>query len=71
MQMKEIYKWNIPLISCTVQVYEQLQKISCENLGQNRCCQIFQINPQKAILGIRTSKATWGQMWVHHENGYN
>jgi hypothetical protein len=29
------------------------------------------INPQKATLGIWTSKATWGQMWPHHENGYN
>ena len=28
-------------------------------------------NPQKATLGIRTLKATWGQMWPHHENGYN
>ena len=31
----------------------------------------FGINPQKATLLIRTSKATWGQMWPHHENGYN
>ena len=30
-----------------------------------------EINPQKATLGIRTSKATWGQIWPHHENGYN
>ena len=33
--------------------------------------QIQVFNPQKATLGIRTSKATWGQMWPHHENGYN
>jgi len=31
----------------------------------------FGINPQKATLLVRTSKATWGQTWPHHENGYN
>jgi hypothetical protein len=32
---------------------------------------IIRLNPQKATVGIRTSKGTWGQMWPHHENGYN
>jgi hypothetical protein len=31
----------------------------------------IEFNPQKVTLGIRTSKATWGQMWLHHENYYN
>jgi hypothetical protein len=30
--MKKIPKWNTPLISCTVQIQEQEQKITCKTL---------------------------------------
>jgi hypothetical protein len=39
--------------------------------GGNLQSLLLSFNPQKATLGIRTSKATWGQMWPHRENGYN
>jgi len=34
-QLKEISKSNTPLISCTTQVQEQYQQITCKNLGQD------------------------------------
>jgi hypothetical protein len=33
-QLKELSKWNTPLISCTVQVLEQQQNITHKNSGQ-------------------------------------
>jgi hypothetical protein len=31
--LKEIVKWNTPLISCAAQIHKQYQKITCENTG--------------------------------------
>ena len=40
--MEEIFKWNTPLISRATQVEEQLQKITCYNLGNCRYHLIIQ-----------------------------
>jgi len=47
-------------------------KGSAQGLGRAQPALISgALNPQKATLVIRTSKATWGQIWPHHKNGYN
>jgi hypothetical protein len=41
-QMKKKSKLNTPLISCTAQVQEQYQKITCKSLGPHRYHLIIQ-----------------------------